>query len=290
MDANPNAATAVSSAAMADAMLPRRFHVARKRNETADTLTFDLAPADTSDGFSFAPGQFNMLYLFGLGEVPISISGDAEQTDRLVHTVRLVGSVTDGFADLKRGDTIGVRGPYGAGWPMDECNGGDVLVIAGGLGLAPLRPAMYHLFNHRDHYRRVSILYGARSPADIVYHDEIQRWRQQLDINVEVTVDHADLRWHGNVGVITPLVAKAEFDPANTTALVCGPGIMMRFVAATLERRGLASDRIYVSLERNMRCAIAHCGHCQLGPHFVCKDGPVLSHDRVRDILQIAQV
>lgn len=288
MDANPDAP--VTATGIADEMLPHRFRVTQKRNETDDTVTLDLEPADALDGWAFAPGQFNMLYLFGLGEVPISISGDAEQPGKLVHTIRLVGSVTNGFADLKGGDTVGVRGPYGAGWPMAACNGGDVLVIAGGLGLAPLRPAIYHLLAHRERFGRVTILYGARSPADLLYRREVSRWRQRLDIDIDVTVDHADLRWHGNVGVITPLVARADFDPDNTTALVCGPGIMMRFVAAALERRGLAADRIHVSLERNMRCAIAHCGHCQLGPHFICKDGPVLSHDRVRDILQIAQV
>ncbi len=287
MDAKPDARM---TAGIADAMLPQRFRVTQKRRETDDTLTLDLVPADGLDGWAFAPGQFNMLYLFGLGEVPISISGDAEQPEKLIHTIRLVGSVTNGFADLKRGDTVGVRGPYGAGWPMAASAGGDVLVIAGGLGLAPLRPAIYHLLNHRERFGRVTILYGARSPAELLYRQEISRWRQRLDIDVDVTVDRADLRWHGNVGVITPLVARAEFDPDNTTALVCGPGLMMRFVAGALERQGLAADRIYVSLERNMRCAIAHCGHCQLGPHFICKDGPVLSYDRVRDILQIAQV
>ncbi len=289
MDASPDRPVMPANGT-GDAIIPHRFRVTRKRSETADTLTFDLAPADGLDGFAFTPGQFNMLYLFGLGEVPISISGDAEKPDKLIHTVRLVGSVTNGFADLKRGDTIGVRGPYGAGWPMSASAGGDVLVIAGGLGLAPLRPAIYHLLAHRDQFRRVTILYGARSPADLLYRQEVPRWRQRLDVNVEVTVDRADLRWLGNVGVITTLVARAEFDPDHTTALVCGPGVMMRFVAAALERRGLAADRIHVSLERNMRCAIAHCGHCQLGPHFICKDGPVLAYDRVRDILQTSQV
>ncbi len=286
MDANPEAPVMPAVGAV-EAMLPHRFRITRKRSETADTLTFDMAAAEEASRFAFTPGQFNMLYLFGLGEVPISISGAAERPETLTHTVRMVGSVTNGFADLKRGDTVGVRGPYGTGWPMEACGGGDVLVIAGGLGLAPLRPAIYHLFAHRERYNRVTILYGARSPADMLYQEEVPRWRQRLDINVEVTVDHADLRWHGHVGVITTLLGHAEFDPENTTALVCGPGIMMRFVAAALERGGLAAKQIYVSLERNMRCAIAHCGHCQLGPHFVCKDGPVLSYDRVRDVLQI---
>ncbi len=168
MDANPDN-SAMPAHGSGDAMLPQRFRVTGKRRETADTLTFGLAPADGLDGWAFAPGQFNMLYLFGLGEVPISISGNAETPDRLIHTVRVVGGVTKGFADLKRGDMAGVRGPYGAGWPMAAGVGKDVLVIAGGLGLAPLRPAIYHLLAHRERFGRMTILAGARSPADILY-------------------------------------------------------------------------------------------------------------------------
>jgi len=273
-----------------DAMVPHRFRVARRHAETADTLTLDLKPVDGLDGWDFTPGQFNMVYLYGLGEVPISISGDAAKPATLTHTVRVVGSVTKGFHDLKRGQMVGVHGPYGVGWPLEEAEDGDVLVIAGGLGLAPVRPAIYHLLNNRARYRRVAILYGDRTPDALLYKNELPRWRQHLDIDVEVTVDHATADWHGNVGVITPLVSRAEFDPANATAIVCGPGIMMRFVALALERQGLDPSRIFVSLERNMRCAVKRCGHCQLGPHFICQDGPVFPYDRVRDVLTIPQV
>jgi NAD(P)H-flavin reductase len=201
-----------------------------------------------------------------------------------------VGSVTQGLADLTCGDVIGVRGPFGSGWPMLTCDDSDVVVIAGGLGLAPLRPAVLHLLAHRRQYRRIAILYGARSPADLLFRSDLSRWRDRPDVSVAVTVDHADSEWYGNVGVITPLIACVAFDPARTVAFVCGPGIMMRFAASALERRGLASERIYVSLERNMKCAIAHCGRCQLGPLFLCRDGPVVRYDRVRSVLAVPEV
>ena len=289
MDARADEDTASPTVA-SDPMLPRLFRVVDKRQETADSMTIDVAPLDGRPAAWFCPGQFNMLYLFGRGEVPISLSGNTARTDALAHTIRAVGNVTQGLVDLSCGDVIGLRGPFGSGWPMPTCEDRDVLVIAGGLGLAPLRPAVYHLLARREHYRRIAILYGARSPADLLFRSDLSRWRQRFDLSVNITVDHADSSWQGNVGVITPLVARAEFDTAHAVALVCGPGIMMRFVASTLERRGLASERIYVSLERNMKCAIAHCGRCQFGPLFLCKDGPVVRYDRVRSALGVPEV
>ena len=276
-------------------MLPRPWRVTRRRRETADTLTFELAqavaePAGELAPAAFRPGQFNMLYLFRLGEVPISIAGDPAAPETLVHTVRVVGSVTGGFAGLKPGGVIGVRGPYGTGWPIDAAQGRDVLVIAGGLGLAPLRPVIHHLLAERARFGRVAILYGARSPQDMLYAKELGRWRRRFDIEVGVTVDHAGADWRGRVGVITPLVDACAFDPANALAMICGPGIMMRVVVARLAERGLADSGIYVSLERNMKCAIGHCGHCQFGPHFLCKDGPVFRYDRIRALFPIAEI
>lgn len=274
----------------ADPMLPRLFRVVGRQEETGDTATIDVRPVDGRPAARFAPGQFNMLYLFGRGEVPISISSDPGVSGELAHTIRAVGNVTQGLIDLNCGDVIGLRGPFGSGWPMPTCENKDVLVIAGGLGLAPLRPAVYHLLARREHYRRIAILYGARGPADLLFRSDLSRWRERSDVSVGVTVDRADLSWQSNVGVITPLVARAEFDPAYVLALVCGPGIMMRFVASMLERRGLACEQIYVSLERNMKCAIAHCGRCQFGPLFLCKDGPVVRYDRVRSALSVPEV
>ncbi|MEZ0227483.1 MAG: FAD/NAD(P)-binding protein, partial [Planctomycetota bacterium] len=209
-------------------------------------------------------------------------------TDRLVHTVRAVGSVTQKICAMKKGDPLGVRGPFGAGWPVAAAEGGDMLVVAGGLGLAPLRPVVYAALCERDKLGRVSVLVGARAPEELSFAKELEKWRSKLD--VRVTVDRAGPDWKGDVGVVTRLIEKAAFDPARATAYVCGPEIMMRFAARALEQRGLAKGRIHVSLERNMKCAVGFCGHCQLGPEFLCRDGPVLPFDRVEAALSVKEL
>ena len=271
-------------------MVPRSFRVLSRRRETGDTVTLALASAHGGEPFAFAPGQFNMLYMFGLGEVPISMSGDPAAPDRLIHTIRAVGRVSAALTDLRKGGVVGVRGPFGAGWPVEQAVGSDVVVVAGGLGLAPLRPAIYRVLANRRRYGRVSLLYGGRSPAEILYRHELGRWRRRLDIDIEVTVDHATDDWRGNVGVVPGIVARAGFDPDHAVAMVCGPEVMMRFTIAALRDRGVAADRIYLSMERNMKCAIGLCGHCQFGPTFVCKDGPVMRYDRIGSILQLREV
>ncbi|RPJ00737.1 MAG: Ni/Fe hydrogenase subunit gamma, partial [Chloroflexi bacterium] len=241
-------------------------------------------------GDPFAPGQFNMLYAFGVGEVPISISGDPQDAPSLRHTTRVVGSVTRALGRLQRGDTLGIRGPFGSAWPLAEAAGRDCLIVAGGIGLAPLRPVLYHLVAHRENYRRIVLLYGARTPADILYRRELEHWRGKFDLEIYVTVDRAESRWRGNVGVVTTLIGRAPFDPAGVVALVCGPEVMMRFTIMELERRGVAAERIYLSMERNMKCALGFCGHCLYGPTFICKDGPVFRFDRLAPWLGIAEV
>lgn len=275
---------------LADPMLPAPYRVLKRVRETADTVTLTLAPADGGQGFTFAPGQFNMLYIFGVGEVPISISGDPDKPETLVHTVRAVGAVSRAICGLKKGGTLGVRGPYGAPWPVAAAPGLDVLVIAGGLGLAPLRPAIYHLLNRRAKYGNLELIYGARTPEDLVYRRELEHWRGRFDFRVHVTVDAARDEWRGNVGVVPNLIQRARFDPEHTLALVCGPGVMMRFAVQELLNRGLKMENIYLSMERNMKCGLGLCGHCQLGPFFVCKDGPVFSYDRIRDWFLMREV
>jgi NAD(P)H-flavin reductase len=260
-------------------MVPRFVAVTRVQRETHDVVTLTLDTSPWEGGFAFEPGQFNMLYAFGTGEVAISISGDPGRRDRLVHTIRALGAVSNKLAALRRGDPVGVRGPYGTPWPLEAAKGKDVVVMAGGLGLAPLRPAILRLLAERKSYGRVSLLVGARGPEEIAFAKELESWRKRLDL--QVTVDRAGPSWKGNVGVVTTLVAKATFDPGRAIALLCGPEVMMRFSARALEQRGLRSDRIHVSLERNMKCAVGFCGHCQLGPAFVCRDGPILRQDRV---------
>jgi NAD(P)H-flavin reductase len=266
---------------------PQPLRVTRVRRETADVATFDLVP---SSAFAFAAGQFNMLYVFGLGEVAISISGDTANGDRIVHTVRGVGAVSTALTRLRRDAVIGVRGPYGLGWPIAEAEGSDVVIVAGGLGLAPLRPAIYRVLAQRQHYGRVVLLYGTRGPADILYRSELEEWRRRLDVDVEVTVDHAGADWHGNVGVVPALIPRISFDPQNAVALVCGPEIMMRFAVVALRDRGLAAEQIYLSMERHMKCAVGLCGRCQFGPAFVCRDGPVFRYDRIAPMLAIREI
>jgi NAD(P)H-flavin reductase len=274
--------------ALADPMVPHTARVTGVRQELSDVWTLDIDPG--AEGFAFAPGQFNMLYAFGIGEAAISISGDPARPERLIHTIRAVGKVSAALTRLAAGDPIGLRGPYGAGWPDNPAPGSDVVIIAGGLGLAPLRPTLYRLLAERDRYGRIVLLCGARTPGDILFRYELEQWRSRLDIDVEVTVDRADAGWHGNVGVVTTLVTRAAFDPAKTVAMVCGPEIMMRFGAQELQNAGVPADAIYLSMERNMKCAIGHCGHCQFSSDFVCKDGPVATYARLGRLLAMREI
>jgi NAD(P)H-flavin reductase len=231
-----------------------------------------------------------MLYVFGAGEVPISISGNPDSGLPLIHTVRNVGPVTAAMANLRRGDTLGVRGPFGSVWPVASAEGADIVIIAGGVGLAPLRPAIYQVLANREKYGEVCIYYGARTPQDILFLNELQKWRGRFDLTVDVTVDCATQDWAGKVGVVTNLVAQGSFDPSETVALVCGPEVMMRYTVKTLNERGVSNDRIYLSTERNMKCALGFCGHCQFGPHFVCKDGPVFRFDHIEYLFEIREL
>jgi len=273
---------------MADPYVPSVARVERVRRETRDTWTLELAAPDAVRGFR--PGQFNMLYAFAVGEIPVSVSGDADAPERLVHTVRAVGRVSEALARLRRGHTLALRGPYGTAWPVAEIEGADVVLAAGGLGLAPLRPALYHILARRERYGTVTLLYGTRSPEDILYRRELEGWRRRLDLEVLVTVDHAGGDWHGNVGVVTSLVARAGFDPPHTAALICGPEVMMRFTVSALRDAGVDPARMYVSMERNMKCAIAQCGHCQLGPHFVCREGAVFPYPRLARLFTLREI
>jgi NAD(P)H-flavin reductase len=276
-------------AVAADPMVPVPFRVKKVRRELPDTVTMEIVP-EAGGPFSFAPGQFNMLTAFGVGEVPISISGDPGDPARLVHTTRAVGAVSRALDRLKPGQVVGVRGPFGTPWPVEEAFGHDLLLVAGGVGLAPLRPALYRAMALRRNFTRVILLYGARTPRDMLFRTEIERWRGRFDLDVDVTVDRADTGWLGNVGVVTKLAARARFDPYATIAFVCGPEVMMRHVATDLAARGIADERIHLSMERNMKCGCGLCGHCQWGPHFVCKDGPVFRYDRIRPLLSIREI
>jgi NAD(P)H-flavin reductase len=266
--------------------------VRRIVRETPDTATYWLTITDpwARTTYHFEPGQFNMLYVFGAGEVPISISSDPDSPARLAHTVRATGRVTNAFPSLHPGDQVGLRGPFGRPWPVHAAAGGDLLIVAGGLGLAPVRPAIYHALNHRERFGRVVVLVGARGPEHLLYGGELDAWGHWMrgrGVEVGITVDVADEPWPYGVGVVTTLFPGAAIDPTRTTALVCGPEMMMRFAARDLLALGIPGDRIHVSMERNMQCGVRLCGRCQFGPTFVCADGPVFPYEEIADLLEV---
>jgi NAD(P)H-flavin reductase len=271
-------------------MVPDGFQVIRVRRETPDTFTLSLKPNKGGSNLEFTAGQFNMLYAMGKGEVPISISGDPLAPAPLRHTIRSVGEVTHALVKLKPGATVGVRGPFGRGWPVEAAEGRDVVIVAGGIGLAPLRPAIYQILASRDKYGKVSVLYGARTPKELLFPAELKKWRSRFDVFVGLTVDNADASWRGSVGVVTRQIPRADFDPLHAVALVCGPEIMMRYTVRELEGRGIPKEDIYISMERNMKCAVGLCGHCQYGKEFICKDGPVFSFSQIEKSFQIREL
>ncbi|MBC7290587.1 MAG: FAD/NAD(P)-binding protein [Actinotalea sp.] len=267
-----------------DPMRPVPYRVERLRQETRDTWTLELEPVGGAP-LRYRAGQFTMLDAFGVGEVPISISGDPTRPGPLEHTIRDVGAVTHALVSAREGEVLGVRGPFGTTWDVTDGQGGDVVLVAGGIGLAPLRPALLELLAHRDRYGRVVLLYGARTPEDILFGEELRTWARDLGVAVDVTVDNGQHAWRGKVGLVTQLVPRAGFDARHTLALVCGPEVMMRYVAQALVDRGVPADRVRLSMERSMKCGIGLCGHCQLRELFVCVDGPVLSYDRLAPLL-----
>jgi len=270
-------------ARLPDPMRPLPVRVRRVVRETPDAVTLRL-PAPR--GFRFAPGQFDMLWLPGAGEVAISASGGAGRAEVVDHTVRAVGEVTRGIAALRPGDLLGLRGPFGTGWPLEATRGLALLVVAGGVGLAPLRPVVQHLLSRPAAARRAALLYGARTPGDLLYRREIRAW-ERSGLAVRTTVDRRQPGWSGSVGLVTGLFQDLRFDPGHTAAFLCGPEAMMRFGVRDLLRLGLPAERIWVSLERSMKCGVGRCGHCQCGPLLVCRDGPVLRWDRVAPLLEV---
>ncbi len=269
---------------IAEGMVPGLYRLRRVRKETSDTYTLELEAGSGERVLPYMPGQFNMVYAYGVGEVPISFSGDPSRPGVVVHTIRAVGAVTKALCALKPGGTVGIRGPFGNPWPIGEAESNDVLIVAGGIGLAPLRSAIYAVLSNRKKYGKVTLLYGCRTPRDMIFRRELEKWRGRFDLEVEITVDSAEADWFGNVGVVTTLIRRAHFDRYNTIAMVCGPELMMRYTVQELGMVGLSQERIYLSMERNMKCGTGFCGHCQYGPEFICKDGPVFSFDRIRNI------
>lgn len=264
------------------------YRVVGRYQETVDVVTLQLEASDGSR-LRYAAGQFNMLYAYAMGEVAISISGNPNAAGPLTHTIRNVGSVSRALCGLQVGETLGVRGPFGSSWGLDSAAGCDLVIIAGGIGLAPLRSVVTQVLSERARYRTVEVVIGTRTPEELAFKEEVDAWRRLPDLSVHVTVDRATPAWRGTVGVVTTVLPRIHCEP-SAIALVCGPEVMMRFTALALMERGLPASRIRVSMERNMQCAIAQCGHCQLGSAFVCADGPVMTWERVEPLLAVRQL
>lgn len=276
-------------------MVPRRYAISRVRQDTRDTFTLLLDPVD-GEPIMFRAGQFTMLHAFGVGEVPISISGDPRgiRSDGspapLEHTIRNVGAVTRALVNAPPGTEVGVRGPFGTSWDVADATGNDIVFVTGGIGLAPLRPAILDVIAERDRYGKVLLLYGSRTPDDILYGPEMRRWADLNDVNVQMTVDNAPYGYKGKVGFVTELITRAGFQPRRSYAFVCGPEVMMRSAATALTSRGVRETRIRLSMERSMKCGVGLCGHCQLRELFICVDGPVLDFARVKPFMTVREL
>jgi NAD(P)H-flavin reductase len=276
-------------ASVTDAWVSRSARIVSIKTEAVGVKTYCIEAESSSedDAPPFEPGQFNMLYLPGIGEVAISISGAPETISPLEHTVRAAGSVTQALNRMPEGATLGIRGPFGSSWPLEQFYDHELILVAGGIGMAPLRPVIYDVIRHRDRYRSVTLLYGARSPAGLLYVDEFPTWRAE-GVKVSTTVDRAMDDWSGNIGVVTLLLDRMPLPtPEQTVLLTCGPEVMMWYTIQSALRRGLLQESLWLSLERNMNCAIGLCGHCQFGPQIICRDGPVFRFDQVASFLRV---
>lgn len=267
--------------------LPAQVEIVERIQEAPDIFTWTLQFVDEEDNYGYRcmPGQFNMLYMHGVGEVPISIVGDDEECSAIVHTIRVVGRVTRAMSQLKVGDRLGLRGPFGRGWPLRESHGRDLVIVTGGLGCAPVVAVIYHAMANREHYGRIVIMQGVKHANDLLWRESYEKWAKVPDVQVLLAADVATPGWPWSTGRITVLLQQASFDEKNCTVMMCGPEAMMCGMAEQIIQRGVDENEIWLSMERSMKCAIGHCGHCQFGPHFICKDGPVYCFTDIKQYL-----
>ncbi len=259
-----------------------------KEVEGISTYWFQFKDAAVREAYTFRPGQFNMLYVPGFGEAAISISSDPDKVETIGHSIRFVGNVTHAVDHMKVGDVVGLRGPFGTSWPIEDLTGKDIFIATGGIGLPPLRPAIYHILHNRERYGKVTLLYGARTPDQLMYTDEYDAWHA-AGIDIQLCVDRGDPSWTGRVGVVPMWFYQFRIDARKTAVLTCGPEIMIRFVIYEALARRIPSENVFVSLERNMKCGQGSCGHCQLGPYFICKDGPVFRFDALQPFFNVEE-
>jgi NAD(P)H-flavin reductase len=272
------------------AMAPVPYRVRTRIVESPDSATLCLEPVG-GQLRTPQPGEFMMLYAFGVGEAAISISGDPTVTDgSITHTIRAVGAVSRALHDAEPGSVVGVRGPFGTTWGLAEAAGRDLVMVAGGVGLCPLRPAVLGALAERSRYGKVTLIVGARSRADFVFAAQLEKWAADPQIELHVTVDVPVQGWRGEVGLVTEPLHRLALDPDRTTAFLCGPEPMLRFGAEALVAKGMAPQDIRLSLERNMQCGVGWCGHCQLGPLLLCRDGPVVGYDVAGPLLAVKEL
>ncbi len=263
---------------------PVEAKIEEVRQETPTIKTFVLRPESS---FSFATGQFIELTVPGSGEAPFTPSSDPEVKERMEVTIMDVGRVTSRLHKMNTGETVGIRGPYGKGYPLDKFQGKDILIVGGGVGLAPLRSLIFSLFTQIEKYNKVALCYGARTPSDIVFKNSLSEWSKKKKVDIVTTVDVGDSTWKGNVGLVTTILKDLAVDLKKAVSVVCGPPIMMKFVTLKLLDSGFKPADIYLSMEKNMSCGLGKCGHCRLGKYYVCRDGPVFTYEDIKDIHDI---
>lgn len=273
-----------------DPYLPTPVHILARRQESPTIFSLDLSFASPSlhEAFHFQPGQFNMLYLYGVGEVAISISSDPDHQDYLTHTIRAVGRVTKAMQHLKEGDVMGLRGPYGRGWPLKETEGKDVIVVTGGLGCAPTVSVINYIMKRRSHYGKLKILQGVKHSDDLIFRQHYAQWQKEKDIEIYIAADQAGPKWPWLTGFVTDMIKNLDINPQNTIVMMCGPEAMMHAAVVALVKKKVKEGDIYLSMERNMACGLGHCGHCQYGGYFVCKDGPVFAYPEIKALFSEA--
>ena len=258
-----------------------------QESPTIFTLRLRLVDAEARKAYRFAPGQFNMVYLYGVGEVPISIASDPQDTNLLGHTIRAVGRVTEGLSRLGVGEQLGLRGPYGRGWPLAEAEGKDIVVVTGGLGCAPVVGVINYIIMRRERFGRLTVIQGVKHAEELIWRERYAYWNTLPDTQVLLAADHGGPLWPWHVGLVTEVFDQVEITPQRTVAMMCGPEGMMRAAVRNLTARGLAEDSIYLSMERNMQCAVGQCGHCQFGASFICRQGPVFAYSRIKELMGV---
>lgn len=279
----------MTNGVLTDPYLPFEAEIVECTQNTASIFTLHLRFTEHQRHqlYTFHPGQFNMVYLFGVGEVAISIVSDPDEKETISHTIRAIGRVTKAMRTLKQGDKIGIRGPFGRGWPLHKVQGKDVVVVTGGLGCAPTVSIINYILARRSQYGNLKILQGVKHSEDFIFRKQYEKWKESTHTEVYVAADQVGPHWPWGRGHVTDMIEKLELQAANTVAMLCGPEMMMHATIKALKSRQIAEENIYISMERNMECGIGQCGHCQYGGLFICKDGPVFAYPDIKNLFHV---